>query len=131
MRPVEIDVFSPLPEAWGLCSSCELLFQPANLNPAPLETALEAYPAEFVADYQRLSQTIRLLADQFGAQVVIRIWDPRSPQGLLRALRYRLRRYPAFVIAGKYKIVGFDLGQIQQMVQQALEAQLNPREAER
>lgn len=131
MRPVEIDVFSPLPEAWGLCSSCELLFQPANLNPAPFDAALEAYPPEFIAEYQRLSQTIRLLSERFGAQVVIRIWDPRSPQGLLRALRYRLRRYPSFVIAGKYKVAGLEPGQVQQMVQKALVAQLNPLEGER
>ncbi len=131
MRPVEIDVFSPLPEAWGLCSSCELIFQPANLNPAPLDAALEGYPPEFLADYRRLSQTIRLLSDHFGAQVLIRLWDPRSFQGLARALRYRLRRYPAFVIAGKYKVVGFDLGELQHLVQTALEAQALPQEGER
>lgn len=131
MRPIEIDVFSPLPEAWGLCSSCELLLQPANLNPAPFEAALEAYPPEFLADYRRLSETIRLLADRFGERVVIRLWDPRSLQGLARAVRYRLRRYPAFVIAGQYKVAGFDLGEIQQRVQQALEAQSQPTEADR
>jgi hypothetical protein len=83
MPLVSVDVIAILPEGWGLCNSCELLMARANLDQAPPDRGLDEYPAEWQADFQRLSALIYELADRYGDRVLIRIFDPRSWQGLV------------------------------------------------
>jgi hypothetical protein len=106
--PVSIDVIAVLPEGWGLCNSCELLMARANLDQAPADRGLDEYPPEWRTEFQCLSALIFDLADRYGDRVRIRIYDPRSWQGLVKALRYSVRRYPTFVVDGRTKIVGLD-----------------------
>jgi hypothetical protein len=57
-----------------------------------------------MADWQRLSDWILALAERYAGQLVIKITDAQSPQGLWKALRYGIRKYPTFLIAGeKYR----------------------------
>jgi hypothetical protein len=106
--PVFVDVIAILPEGWGLCNSCEMLMARANLDQAPPDRGLDEYPPEWRTDFQRLSALIYDMADRYGDHVVIRIFDPRSWQGLIKALRHGVRRYPTFVVGGRTKIVGWD-----------------------
>ena len=108
MPPVSVDVIAVLPEGWGLCNSCELLMARANLDQAPPDRGLDEYPSEWQADFRRLSALIYDLSDRYGDRVLIRIFDPRSWQGLLKALRHGVRRYPTFVVGGRTKVVGLD-----------------------
>lgn len=119
MQPVPIEVIAPLPEGWGICLSCEMLMARANLDKAPSERGLEEYPAEWQQDFHRLSDLILDLAARHGDSVLIRIWDPRSLQGLFKSIRYGVRRYPTFVVAG-HKISGWDTAGLEQTVAKAL-----------
>ena len=122
MPPVSVDVIAVLPEGWGLCNSCELLMARANLDQAPPDRGLDEYPPEWQADFQRLSVLIYDLADRYGDRVLIRIFDPRSWQGLIKALRHGVRRYPTFVVDGRTKIVGWDEGALAHALEGALAA---------
>jgi len=122
MPPVSVDVIAVLPEGWGLCNSCELLMARANLDQAPPDRGLDEYPPEWQADFQRLSALIYDLADRYGDRVLIRIFDPRSWQGLIKALRHGARRYPTFVVGGRTKIVGWDEDALAHALEGALAA---------
>jgi hypothetical protein len=108
MPPVSVDVIAILPEGWGLCNSCELLMARANLDQAPPDRGLDEYPSDWQADFQRLTELIYNLSDRYGDRVLIRIFDPHSWQGLIKALRHGVRRYPTFVVGGRTKVVGWD-----------------------
>ena len=82
MQPVPVEVIAPLPEGWGICLSCEMLMARANLDQAPAERGLDEYPPEWQEDFHRLSDLIFDLAARYGNSVLIRIWDPRSLQGM-------------------------------------------------
>ncbi len=114
MRPVQIDVFSPLPEGWGICMSCEMLMAQAEMDKPPHERSLDEFPAEWQEDFRRLSTLIFDLAARYGDRILIRIWDPRSLQGLLKSIRYGVRRYPTFIVEGRKKIAGWDIAAIEQ-----------------
>jgi hypothetical protein len=122
MKPVQIDVFYPIPEGWGMCTTCEMMMAQANLGQAPHERGLDLYPREWNYVFQRLSTIIFTLADHFQEQVQIRIWDPRSLQGMLRSIRHGVRRYPTFIINGRNKIMGWDKDQLEQQLQAAVES---------
>jgi len=114
MRPVQIDVFSPLPEGWGICMSCEMLMAQAEMDKPPHERSLDEFPAEWQEDFRRLFALILDLAARYGDRILIRIWDPRSLQGMFKAIRYGVRRYPTFIVEGRKKIAGWDIAAIEQ-----------------
>ena len=119
MAPVQVDVYMPLPEGWGICLSCEMLLARANLDKAPAERGLDEYPPDWQEDFRRLAALVFDLAARYGDSIQIRLWDPRSLQGLLKSLRYGVRRYPTFVVAGREKVVGWDQPGLERSLQAA------------
>lgn len=108
MNVAELDVISPLPEGWGICLSCEMLMARAHVDKAPHERGLEEYPPEWQEEFQRLSNVVFTLANRYNESILIRIWDPRSLQGMVKSIRYGVRRYPTFVVKGQGKVAGWD-----------------------
>jgi len=122
MKPIQIDVFYPLPEGWAMCNACELLLSQANLGQTPGQRGLDEYPPDLREELQRLSNTIYTLAEKYQDQVQIKVWDPRSLQGMLKSIRYGARRYPTFIINGQVKLTDWDSSKLDQQVQNALES---------
>ena len=104
-----------------MCAACEVMIGQADLEPSPQDRGLDEYPPDWQEDLQRLSSIIYTLADRYQDRVRIRIWDPRSFQGLLKSIRYRVRRYPTFIVNGRDKSVGWDSDTLEQKVKEALE----------
>ncbi|MBM3135606.1 MAG: hypothetical protein FJZ89_10090 [Chloroflexi bacterium] len=119
MPPVQMDVIALLPEGWGICLSCEMLLARANLDQSPAERGLDEYPPDWQEDFRRLAALVFDLAARYGDSLQIRLWDPRSLQGLLKSLRYGVRRYPTFVVAGREKVVGWNQAGLEQSLQAA------------
>lgn len=94
----------------------------ANMDKAPHERGLDEYPPEWREDFQRLSEMVFTLADRYGDSILIRIWDPRSLQGLFKAIRYGVHRYPTFVINGQRKITGLDINLLETALQPLFES---------
>lgn len=119
MEPIQIDVFYPVPEGWGLCTTCETMIAQADLGQPPYERGLEEYPPEWQEDFKRLASTIFALSDRYQEKVKIRIWDPRSLQGLWKSIKYGVRRYPTFIVNGHNKITGWDRDKLEQTVKES------------
>ena len=88
----------------------------ANLDQAPHERGLEEYPPEWQAEFQRLSDVILDLATRYQDNILIQIWDPRSLQGLMKSIRYWVRRYPTFIVDGQEKVTGWNVEQLEQHI---------------
>ncbi len=111
MSRIQVDVIYPVVEDWGLCTSCNTVMNGVGIQQAP---QVEEYPPEWQEEYQRFSELIFSLSDRYGDDILIRIYDPRSLQGLWKALRHGVRRYPTFIINGKRKVSGWDQGHLEQ-----------------
>jgi len=116
MSTVHVDVISPLPEGWGICLSCEMLMARANLDQAPHERGLDEYPPEWQEDFQHLSDVVMNLSNRYQDSIFIQLWDPRSLQGLIKSIRYWVRRYPTFIVEGQNKVTGWDVEQLEQFI---------------
>lgn len=116
MHTVHVDVISLLPEGWGICLSCEMLMARANLDQAPHERGLDEYPSEWQEEFQRLSNVVMDLSSRYQDSILIQIWDPRSLQGLMKSIRYWVRRYPTFIVEGQKKVTGWNVEQLEQHI---------------
>jgi hypothetical protein len=119
MDLVQLEVFALIPEGWGFCQSCEALIAQAGLGKAPSDRGLEDAPPEIVEEFQRLSAFLLDLSSRFGERLRIRIYDPYSLQGILKALRYSARRYPTFIVGGRHKVTGWELEKVKQAIEQS------------
>ena len=108
MKPVQLEVITPLLEGMGICSSCELVMGQAGMGEHPAERALEEYPQEWQEDQRRLLDLIFDLANRYQDQIAIKVLDPRSVAGLYKSLRHGVRRYPTWIVNGKKRVVGWD-----------------------
>ncbi len=88
----------------------------ANLDQAPHERGLDEYPPEWQEDFQHLSDVVISLSTRYQDSILIQIWDPRSLQGLMKSIRYWVRRYPTFIVEGREKVTGWDVDQLEQHI---------------
>jgi len=89
------------------------------MDKPPYERNLEEYPPDWQEDFRRLSDTVMNIAVRYGDAVLIRIFDPRSLQGLWKSVRYGVRRYPTFIVLGHGKVAGWDIEQLDEILQTA------------
>ncbi len=114
MQPILVDAVLPLPEGWGVCLTCESMIAQADMDCGPYQRGLDEYPPDWQAEFECFSDAIIDLSLRYADSIFIRIWDPRSLQGLFKAIRYGIHRYPSFIINGKKKIVGLKIPQIEE-----------------
>jgi hypothetical protein len=79
-------------------------------------------------DARRLTQWLEDLSERYDDRLRIRIVDVSSPQGFLKALRYRLRRYPAFIINKRTTLVGWDAVRLSVMLDEEIAGGMEPGE---
>ena len=120
VNPIRLEVIAPTFEGLGMCTSCELVLAGAGVGKNPATRALEEYPKDWQDDYQRLTDWVYDLAARYGGRLLIKVIDPQSPEGLLKSLRHRIRRYPTFVIDGKKKVVGWQQEQLEAVLKSIL-----------
>jgi len=59
-------------------------------------------------EHQQLSALVVELIKRFRDGIVIHVIDPQSLPGIFKSIRYRVRKYPAFIIDGKELVVGWN-----------------------
>ncbi|RMD59078.1 hypothetical protein D6833_12040, partial [Candidatus Parcubacteria bacterium] len=69
---------------------------------------LNEYPDDWKEAYLHLSHWVRRMQAYYGPRLRLRLLDPQSLVGLWRSLRYRIRRYPTFILEGQRRFVGWE-----------------------
>ena len=65
-------------------------------------------PSDLAREYQTLSDWVQGIINRYSDQVIIKVIDVASVEGLIKSLKYGVRRYPAIVIDGKKRFSGGD-----------------------
>ncbi len=123
MKPLMVEVIAYAPTQFFHCTHCEVLFQEADVKGVKkfhadaVETSM---PADMMQEYRNLSDWILNSVERFGGRVVFKVIDAASMEGLLKSVRYGVRKYPAVVIDGKAKQTGADFQQADALIDQSL-----------
>ncbi len=114
-----LEILSLVPATFAQCSSCETIYGQAGVGTKVHAEIMQEYPPELLQDHIRLSAWVEELAQGYQGDIQIRVIDPQSGLGLLKCLRHRVRRYPAFIINGKTKYTGWDKDALDALLRQA------------
>ncbi len=112
-KPLYLEIITPFPSTMGPCAPCERVME-AQLGAQVQEEMVQGYPPELLEEFQRLVTWVNEIAARFGQSLQIRMVDPQSPEGLWKCLRYGVRRYPAFIVQGQHRIVGWNPTAVEQ-----------------
>jgi hypothetical protein len=67
-------------------------------------------------DHHRLSALVVELINQFKDGIIIHVIDPQSLRGIYKSLRYRVRKYPSFIVDGKDIVIGWNRAALEQAI---------------
>ena len=84
------------------------MFEAAGIGRAVHREIQTAYPPEMLQEAGRLATWLQELSARYGEQVHIRVVAPQSLEGFFKSLRYRVRRYPAFIINRRKTYIGWE-----------------------
>ncbi len=125
MKPTMVEIIAYAPTQYFHCQHCEVLWKEAEIDSVKKfhDDATEtSIPSDLMKDYQALSDWVIDAVERYGGRVVFKVIDATSFEGLLKSVRYGVRRYPAVVVNGKDKYVGTDFQAAEGLITQHLPA---------
>lgn len=126
MSPLTVEIITYAPTQYFHCQHCELVWNKAEMDSAQkfhADVQETSIPPELMQEYRALSDWIIKMAQHYGQRIRFRVVDAASLEGVWKSLRYGVHRYPAFVIAGKEKLTGNSLTQVEARIHQYLDRQ--------
>jgi len=107
-KPLLVEIIAYAPTAFYHCTHCEIAWREIGMsNQAHEEQLQSSLPEDLTKDYLVVSQWVKDVFRRYCDQVVIKMVDTASPEGVWLSLRHGVRRYPA-VIINKQVFVGVD-----------------------
>ncbi|MCL4396283.1 MAG: DUF1525 domain-containing protein [Chloroflexi bacterium] len=126
MKPLTVQVVAYAPTQYFHCQHCEVVFQEVGVDGVKKfhDDAVESsMPPDMLQDYRELSDWVLRSAEHYGGRVVFKVIDAASMEGVLKSVRYGVRRYPAVVVDGKAVQTGTDFKRAEELIDQSLALQ--------
>jgi hypothetical protein len=111
----------------GQCRACSIVFDEAGLNQKIRQKADEEYPPDFIEETKQLSSWIQELRQLYKHRLSIRLIDAKSFLGFYKSLRYRIRKYPGFIVEGKETYIGWDRQKLEALLDKHIKASILSR----
>jgi hypothetical protein len=118
-----VEVIAYAPTQFFHCTHCEVLFQEADVKGVKkfhadaVETSM---PPDMMQEYRNLSDWVLGAVERYNGRVVFKIIDAASMEGLLKSVRYGVRKFPAVIVNGKAKQTGGDFSRAESLIDQNL-----------
>jgi hypothetical protein len=119
---LEVEIVAHVLGSMNHCSQCQVFIDGVGVGDQVHQADLDSYPPDWMEEWQRLSDLILSLTEQFAGQLVIKITDAQSPQAIWKAIRRGVRKYPTFLV-GEDKYHGLDQAKITDLIERHLAPQ--------
>lgn len=107
---VQVQILAYAPTEFYHCQHCELVWDQIGFGQRwhAEQRRSGLLPPDLEAEYTAISDWVREAFGSYGDRLVVKVVDAASLEGVFKALRYGVRRFPAFIIDRQERIVGFD-----------------------
>jgi hypothetical protein len=104
-----VEIIAYAPTEFYHCQHCEVVWGHLDLGDRlHAEQRKSSLPEDLQAEYAAISDWVERAFDRYGDRLIVKVVDAASVEGLFKAVRHRARRFPAFIIDGEERVVGFD-----------------------
>jgi hypothetical protein len=106
---VQVEILAYAPTEFYHCQHCEFVWHSVGFGQRiRAEQRSEALPPDLQAEYTAIADWVGEAHARYGDQLEVKLVDVASIEGVFKAVRHRARRFPAFVVDGSERIIGFD-----------------------
>jgi len=121
MRAVLVEIVAPMmiaeaPSSFGT----NTIMASLGLLKKGRHDSCSEYPADWKEALDTLSAWIGSITRLYRHRVRIRLIDAQSPLGFWKQLRYRVFRFPAFIVDGKSTYVGWNPEELEALIDKRL-----------
>ena len=116
-RPIKLEILSFIPITYKQWPHCEEFYHQSGIGQQVHQQILGEYPPDLLEDHHRLSALVVELIKQFKDGIIIHVIDPQSLRGIFKSLRYRVRKYPLFIVNDKDLISGWNRAALDRVLQ--------------
>jgi hypothetical protein len=108
-RDVEVEILTYAPTEFFHCQHCEVVWDSVGFGKRiRAEQRAAALPADLQAEFTAIADWAAAAHERYGDRLRISVVDVASVEGVVKAIRHRARRFPAFIVDGREALVGFD-----------------------
>ena len=123
----QLEILTYAPTEFFHCRHCEDVWDHVGIGKRiHAEQRQSLLPPDLQREYAAISDWVLDARERYGDRLSVRIVDAASVEGLVKALRHRTRRFPAFILDGRERIVGFDRERLDAALAQRLGAGAAP-----
>jgi len=106
-EPLLVEIIAYAPTAFYHCTHCEVAWREIGKSNRVHEEQLESsLPEDLQREYLAVSDWVKELFRVHCDQLVIKVIDAASVEGVFKSLRYKARRYPAVIVNSKSRFIG-------------------------
>jgi hypothetical protein len=106
---VQVEILTYAPIEFYHCQHCEVVWHSIGFGQRiRAEQRSAGLPDDLQAEYSAIADWVAAAHARYGDQLRVKVVDVASVEGVFKAIRHRARRFPAFVVDGSERIIGFD-----------------------
>jgi hypothetical protein len=110
---MQVEILAYAPTEFYHCQHCEMVWDQLGVGkPIHAEQRQAALPDDLQVEYSAIAHWVEQAQARYGPRLRFKLVDAASMEGLVKSLRHRARRFPAFVLDGRERIVGFQPEQL-------------------
>ena len=119
---MQVEILTYAPTEFYHCQHCEVVWDSVDVGKRiRAEQRANALPADLQAEFTAIADWVAEAHQRFGDRLQFKVVDVASLEGVIESIRHRTRRFPAFIVDGRERFVGFD----PQKLNDALERRLD------
>ena len=123
MDPILLEVVAPMLSTVEIsCRGCGSIMGYVGLREKYRDECTNEYPDDWKQAVDYVSKWINEISSLYQHRIRIRVIDAQSPLGLWKQIRYRLFRFPAFIVDRKRTYIGWDYGELETLIDERIHA---------
>ena len=118
-----VEILTYAPTEFYHCQHCEVVWHSVGFGQRiRAEQRREALPSDLQAEYTAIADWVSDAHNRYGERLEFRVVDVASVEGVFKAIRHGARHFPAFIVDGGERIIGFDRQRLDAALAQRLQA---------
>lgn len=106
-KPLLIEIIAYAPTAYYHCTHCEVAWREMGAtNRIHEEQMSSSLPEDLIKEYQIVSEWVRQMFQVHCDNILLKVIDAASIEGVFKSLKYNARQYPAVIVNGESRFVG-------------------------
>ncbi|MBU4426456.1 MAG: hypothetical protein L6406_23620 [Desulfobacterales bacterium] len=123
MNPILLEVVAPMLSTVEMsCRGCGSIMGYVGLRDKYRNACTNEYPDDWKQAVDYVSRWINEISSLYQHRIRIRVIDAQSPLGLWKQIRYRLFRFPAFIVDRKRTYIGWDYEELEALIDERIHA---------